>query len=154
MERIGGEVKSIVSGLGPSGALPEVVAAWPGAVGDQIARNAWPARISRDGTLHVAVSSSTWAFELSQLGGEIAGRLQQALGEPAPRKLRFAPGPLPEVQFESEKTVKRERRKPSVKEQQQAERLASEIGDEDLRRLVAKAAAESLSRAADDRSVC
>ena len=154
MERIGGEVRSIVSGLGPSGALPQVVAAWPGAVGEQIARNAWPARIARDGTLHVNVSSSTWAFELSQLAGEIAGRLQQALGEPAPRSLRFAPGPLPEAPFEGQKTVKEERRKPSIEEQQQAERLASPIGDDDLRRLVAKAAAESLSRAADDRPVC
>ena len=64
MERIGSEVTSVVTGLGPGGAMPEVLAAWPDAVGEQIARNAWPARIARDGTLHVSASSSTWAFEL------------------------------------------------------------------------------------------
>ena len=154
MQRIGAAVKSVVSGLGPAGAMPEVLAAWPGAVGEDIARNAWPARIARDGTLHVSVRSSTWAFELSQLTGDIALRLQQALGEDAPRQLRFTPGPLPERPPEGGKTVKEERRKPSAEEREQAERLTSEIGDEDLRKLVAKAAAESLAKAADDRSVC
>jgi hypothetical protein len=154
MERIGGEVRSVVSGLGPSGAMPEVLAAWPGTVGEEIARNAWPARIARDGTLHVSVLSSTWAFELSQFSTEIASRLQQALREDAPRALRFTPGPLPERPPEGGKTVKEERRKPSPAEREQAERLTSEIGDEDLRKLVAKAAAESLAKAAADRSVC
>jgi hypothetical protein len=154
VERIGDEVRSVVSGLGRAGTLPDVIAAWPGVVGKQIARNAWPARIARDGTLHVSVSSSTWAFELAQLAGEIAGRLQQALGESTPSRLRFAPGPVPEVPSEGEGTVKKERRKPSPKERREAERLASGIGDEELRELVAKAAAESLARAADDRPVC
>jgi hypothetical protein len=154
VERIGDQVKRVVSGLGPSGAMPDVVAAWPGAVGEQIARNAWPARIARDGTLHVSVSSSTWAFELVQLAGEIAARLQQALGETAPRRLRFAPGPVPEAPAKGEKGVKKERKKPSQAERRQAERLASEIDDEELRKLVAKAAAESLSQMCDDRPVC
>ena len=154
MERIGDEVRGVVSGLGRAGTMPDVVAAWPGVVGEQIARNAWPARIARDGTLHVSVSSSTWAFELSQLDGEIAERLRQALGESAPPRLRFAPGPVPEAPPEGEKGVKKERRKPSPEERREAERLASGIGDEELRELVAKAAAESLSRAADDRPVC
>lgn len=154
MERIGGEVRKVVSGLGPSGALPEVIAAWPGVVGEQIARNAWPARIGRDGTLHISVASSTWAFELSQLAGEIAARLQTALGESAPWRLRFTPGPLPEPPAEGRKRVKKARRKPSNEDRQRAERLASEIGDEDLRKLVARAAAESLAGASDDRPVC
>jgi hypothetical protein len=154
MERIGGAVRSVVSGLGPAGAMPDVIAAWPDAVGEQIARNAWPARIGRDGTLHVSVRSSTWAFELTQFGGEIASRLQEALGEAAPRRLRFTPGPLPERPPERGKTVKEERRKPSRAEWEQAQRLTSEIGDEDLRKLVAKAAAESLAKAPDDRPVC
>ncbi len=154
MERIGSEVRSVVSALGPGGAMPEVLAAWPDAVGEQIARNAWPARIARDGTLHVSASSSAWAFELSQLVGEIAARLQQALGEASPRRLRFTPGPLPERPPEGGERVKKERRNPSSAEREQAERLTSEIGDEDLRKLVAKAAAESLARGSDDRQVC
>ena len=34
--------------------MPARVAAWPSAVGDTVGRNAWPARIGRDGTLAVA----------------------------------------------------------------------------------------------------
>jgi hypothetical protein len=154
MEPIGREVREALSGLGPAGAMPELLAAWPAAVGEQIARNAWPARIGRDGTLYVSVSSSTWAFELSQLAGEIASRLQQALGTAAPQRLRFAPGSLPERSAEGGETVKKERRKPTEAEQRQAGRLASDIRDEELRKLVAKAAAESLAKAADDRRVC
>ncbi len=154
MERIGSEVRSVVSGLGPGGAMPELLKAWPDAVGDQIARNAWPARVARDGTLHVAVSSSAWAFELSQLAGEIASRLQKALGETSPRRLRFTSGPLPERPPEGGKRVNKKRRKPSPAERGRAVRLTSEIGDEDLRKLVAKAAAESLAKGSDDRPVC
>lgn len=154
MEPIGREISEALAKLGRAGAMPELVAAWPAAVGEQIARNAWPARIGRDGTLHVSVSSSTWAFELAQLTDEIVSRLQQALGAAAPPRLRFAPGPLPERSAEGEGTVKKERRKPTEAERRQAGRLASDIGDEELRKLVAEAAAESLARAADDRRVC
>jgi hypothetical protein len=154
MEPIGREVSAALAKLGPAGAMPELLAAWPAAVGEQIARNAWPARIGRDGTLYVSVSSSTWAFELSQLAGEIAARLQQALGATAPRRLRFAPGPLPERGAEGGGKVKKERRKPTEAERRQAGRLASDIGDQELRKLVADAAAESLAKAADDRRVC
>lgn len=154
MERIGDEVRKVVSKFGAVGALPDVVRVWPDAVGEQIARNAWPARIGRDGTLHVSVSSATWAFELSQLAGEIASRLQRALGEEAPWRLRFAPGPLPERSGESAETVKEEPRKLSPAELRRGERLASRIGDEELRKVVAKAVAESLAASDDDRSVC
>jgi hypothetical protein len=154
MDRIAGQVREQLGRFGVAGRIPEVVAAWPGAVGDQIARNAWPARIARDGTLHVSVSSSTWAFELSQLEGEIATRLRKALGKSAPARLRFAPGQLPEPPAEGRKEVKKVRRNPSAEVREEAERLASTIGDEELRKLVGKAAAESLARASDDRSVC
>ena len=74
--------------FGPQAGMPELLEAWPVAVGDAIARNAWPARIARDGTLHVATADSIWAFELGHRAAEIAERL----GVP---KVRFAPGPLP-----------------------------------------------------------
>ena len=61
-----------------------------------IARNAWPARIARDGTLHVATSSSAWAFELAAARADDARKLRDAVGEDAPVELRFAVGPLPE----------------------------------------------------------
>ena len=79
--------------------MPELLEAWPGAVGEMVAANAWPARIARDGTLHVNTSSSTWAFELAQLAPTIAERLRQELGESAPKALRFAVGHLPSRLF-------------------------------------------------------
>ena len=63
-ERIGDEVQRELSRFGPAEGMTEIVRAWPSVMGEQIARNAWPARISRDGKLHVATSSSAWAFEL------------------------------------------------------------------------------------------
>ena len=64
-EPLGGDVRRQLARLGPAGDTVEIAAAWPAAVGRAIAANAWPARVSRDGTLHVSTSSSTWAFELS-----------------------------------------------------------------------------------------
>lgn len=154
MERIGSEVDKQLSRFGPAGGMGPLVEVWPDAVGEEIARNAWPARIARDGTLRVAVSSSSWAFELAQLESEIAARLREALGKDAPPRLRFAPGPLPEPRAEGVKRVKEERRKPTEAERAEAERIASTIGDEELREAVARAAAESLARASDDRSIC
>jgi len=62
MERIGNEVRRELGRFGSAGQMADLVAAWPGAVGETVAANAWPARLARDGTLHVAAASSTWAF--------------------------------------------------------------------------------------------
>ncbi len=96
-ELIGDDVRRELSRFGPAAGMAEVLAAWPAAVGEGIAKNAWPARVGRDGTLHVAVTSSAWAFELGAHAPEILGRLQDALGAEAPAALRFTPGPVPEV---------------------------------------------------------
>jgi hypothetical protein len=151
MERIGKEVKTEMARFGPEGGMAEVVAVWPGVVGDSIAANSWPARFSRDGTLHVTVSSSLWAFELAQLEPEIAARLAHALGEAAPRRLRFAPGPLPEP---SPQNVRKEGTvppRPSDEELSAAAKIAAPVADSELRELVARAAAASLARASSDR---
>ena len=50
MEPLGDDVQRELRRLGPNAAIGETVAAWPDAVGDVIARNAWPARYQRDGT--------------------------------------------------------------------------------------------------------
>ena len=42
--------------------------AWPEAVGDEIARNAWPARIQRDGTLVVHVRDAVWGVRADPAG--------------------------------------------------------------------------------------
>jgi hypothetical protein len=153
MERVGDEVRRELARFGNAGAMADVVAAWPGAVGETVAANAWPARLARDGTLHVAAGSSTWAFELQQLEAEIAGRLREALGVTAPRRLRFAPGPLPEPEPAAAEARRRPVPEASAEQAREAEALAASIDSEDLRKTVEKAARMSLAAAADRRSV-
>jgi predicted nucleic acid-binding Zn ribbon protein len=145
-ERIGDDVKRQLGRFGPAGAMAEIVRAWPEAVGDNIARNAWPARVARDGTLHVNTSSSAWAFELGLLEQQILERLREPLGRDAPKGLRFAPGRLPEPARETPTRAPAPRPQPSPEERLEAERLAAPIEDENLRKIVANAAAASLAR--------
>jgi hypothetical protein len=152
-KRIGDEVRQELKRFGPAAGMGELVAAWPDLVGDQIARNAWPARFGRDGTLYVATSSSAWAFELTQHQGEILGRLRKALVESPPAGLRFFPGKLPEAPGVEDEAPVREPVTPSPEQLERGASLAAEIEDEDLRKVVAKAAAASLSRAPDGRRV-
>jgi Dna[CI] antecedent, DciA len=110
--------------------------------GDAIARNAWPARIARDGTLHIATTDSIWAFELGHQGAEIAARLGVA-------KVRFAPGPLPSAEVVAAPV---EPVRASREHEREASEIASSIGDEKLRTSVQKAIGLSLARTAKDRS--
>lgn len=147
-EPIGDDVKRELKRFGPSGAMAEIVRAWPEAVGESIARNAWPARVSRDGTLQVATSSATWAFELGLLAADIHGRLAAVLEEDAPTGLRFAPGRLPEPAPEPNAGRRFEPPRPTPEDRQEAARLTAPIEDENLRKVVAEAAAASLAKAA------
>ena len=151
IERIGSEVERELGRFGPAAGMAELVRAWPDAVGESIERNAWPARLARDGTLHVATSSSAWAFELAHLAPAVLERLRRALGTKAPAGLRFAVGRLPERSAGEERGDVRRRLQPSAEESELARALAAGIADEELRRLVARAAAASLARASSDR---
>jgi Dna[CI] antecedent, DciA len=148
-ERIGSEVQRELRRFGPAGAMGEIVKAWPGAVGEVIARNAWPARVGRDGTLYVATSSSTWAYELGLLEKEIHQRLAAVLDDDAPARLRFAPGRLPETPREAVDEHRKATREPTSAERREAGRLAARIQDENLRKVVAEAAAAGLAQGAD-----
>jgi hypothetical protein len=148
MEDLGGTVRGELDKLGPGGAIVDLVRVWPSAVGEQIARNAWPARVARDGTLHVATSSSAWAFELGHLEPELRARL----GKLAPPRLRFAPGPLPEGHESDSETRKPSPPKPTPAEWAEAERIGARIEAEELRNLVTRAAAASLANTRSDRS--
>jgi predicted nucleic acid-binding Zn ribbon protein len=150
MERIGSEVKRELSRFGAQGAMPEVVEAWPEAVGPMVAANAWPARIARDGTLHVNTSSSAWAFELGQLAPEIQAKLAEKLGEKAPNSLRFAVGHLPEADSPAPAGARTATPEPTEEALQTAAALAAEIEDEELRERVQRAAALGLSKPPSD----
>ncbi|MGN6798790.1 MAG: DciA family protein [Gaiellaceae bacterium] len=122
--------------------MPELLERWPDAVGEAIARNAWPARIAKDGTVHVNTADSIWAFELGQRAREIAERVS------VPR-LRFAPGPLPEADAEPAPPAL----EPTPEEAELARALASTISDEMLRESVQKAVRLSLARERRDRPI-
>jgi hypothetical protein len=148
MERLERQIRSELGRFGPGeGNMVGIVRAWPAAVGETLARNAWPARLQRDGTLLVHTVSSIWAFELDRMAADILERLRAEAGEDAPPALRFAPGPVPEPA--SPPAAERERKPPKVdpEDAAAAARIAAKVEDEELRELVARAVAASLARA-------
>ena len=156
MERLGGSIERELSRSGSRDAIPlaALTAAWPSIVGDAIARNAWPLRIGRDGTLHVATASATWAQELALLSEELLDRLRTRLGADAPARLRCAVGPLPEPDEPEE--LRREPI-PEIDEmpsdvRSEAASAASCIADPELRDLVARAARASLLKTRSGRT--
>jgi hypothetical protein len=153
MERLDGSVRRALrsSGVPDAGLLAEVTRAWPDAVGAAIARAAWPQRLGRDGTLHVTTVSSTWAFELGRMEGEIRAKLAVGLGEATPPSVRFAPGPVPAPPAPEEAPAPTPA--PSPEEASAAASLAAGIEDPGLREAVRKAAAASLARARGGRAV-
>jgi hypothetical protein len=124
--------------------MPELLDRWPEAVGEAIARHAWPARIARDGTLHVNTSDSVWAFELGHRAKEIGERLTSV--NITVDKLRFAPGPLPEPTLER----RAEGVQPTAEDVEKARVLAAEIDEETLRETVQKAISFALARMRSD----
>ena len=126
-----------------------IVRAWPEAVGETVARNAWPARLARDGTLHVNTASATWAFELGRLAATILEQLRPELGEATPPTLRFAPGPIPEPEAEAADRRAAPRPEVGAEHRLEAAEIAAGIEDEELREYVARAAAASLARGSE-----
>ncbi len=152
MEGLDAEIREVLTRFGPQAGMPEVLAAWPDAVGPMVAANAWPARIARDGTLHANTSSAAWAFELGQLAPEILTRLSEKLGDSAPKALRFAVGHLPELPPPTLESARTDVPEPSAEALQRAAELVAGIEDEELRNRVQRAAALGLSNAPSDRS--
>lgn len=155
MERIGREVERELGRGGSRDVIPlaALTTAWPEVVGDAVARHAWPLRIARDGTLHVATASSTWAHELGFLSDEILERLRAHLGADAPTKVKCAVGPIPEVDRadgESPEPLPADADVP-FEVRSEAAAMASAITDPELRDVVARAARASLLRARSGR---
>jgi hypothetical protein len=151
MERLEPELRAELARFGPPGGMPDVLSAWAAAVGETVAANAWPARIARDGTLHVNTTSSAWAFELSQLAPTMLARLRDELGESAPRALRFSVGHVPEPAAEAAEGVAADPLRPSPEALQRAAELTAGADDEGLRERIAQAAALSLTKGRSDR---
>jgi hypothetical protein len=144
MEPVGEQIRAELRRVGADSGAGDAVSAWPAAVGEEIAANAWPARTQPDGTLVVHVRDAIWGFELTQRAAEISGRL------PGRPRLRFVPGPLPEPTREGAARPLLEATPEQVRE---AAALTTGIDDPNLRESVAKAIKAALARASDDRSV-
>ena len=157
MERLDRNVRRELGRFAPAGAAADaegmvaIVRAWPEAVGETMARNAWPARFQRDGTLLVHASSSTWAFELDRMAADVLERLRGEIGDAAPPALKFVPGAIPDAA--AEPAEKRAPTPPPVgsADREEGAEIAAGIEDADLREIVARAAAASLARARADR---
>ena len=144
MEPLGDEIRAELRRVGADSGAGGAATAWPGAVGEEIARNAWPARTQPDGTLVVHVRDSVWGFELTQRAAEISARL------PGRPRLRFVPGPLPDEARDASPQPALAATSEQVRE---AQSLAAAIEDPKLRESVAKVIKAALARASNDRSV-
>jgi hypothetical protein len=144
VEPLGDQIRAELSRVGADSGAGDAVTAWPAAVGEEIARHAWPARTQPDGTLVVHVRDAIWGFELTQRASEISQRL------PGRPRLRFTPGPLPDTAPEPPAAPSVEA---SPEQAREAAELAAGIVDPNLRESVAKAIKAALARAPNDRSV-
>jgi hypothetical protein len=155
VDRIGADVVREMRRFGPAGSIASVVEAWAAAVGDDVSRHAWPARMTRDRTLVVHTSSAAWAFELTHLAPVVLEQLHAALGGEAPVALRFVPGALPEHGVAADRAPAGGRPPaavaPSAVSESEAARLTAGIEDQELRSRVARAAALGLEKARADR---
>jgi hypothetical protein len=144
VEPLRDEIRAELHRFGADSGAGDVVTAWRSGVGEEIARNAWPARTQPDGTLVVHVRDSVWGFELTQRAEEISVRL------PGRPRLRFTPGPLPDTAPEPSP---RRTLEASPEDEREAAAMAAGIEDQNLRESVAKAIKTALARASHDRSV-
>jgi hypothetical protein len=144
VEPVGDQIRAELSRVGADSGAGDAVTAWPAAVGEEIARHAWPARTQPDGTLVVHVRDAIWGFELTQRATEISERL------PGRPRLRFTPGPLPDAAAEPSPATRVEA---SPEQEREAAEIVAGIEDPELRESVAKVIKVALARGRNDRSV-
>jgi len=144
VEPLGEQIRAELQRVGADSGAGDAVTTWPSAVGEEIARNAWPAKTQPDGTIVVHVRDAIWGFELTQRAAEISARL------PGRPRLRFTPGPLPDAPAEPPPETPVE---PSPEHLREAAALVAGIEDPSLRESVAKVIKAALARAPDGRSV-
>jgi len=83
-----GAFKAALGRVAPKTPLAAVQSAWADAVGEQLAAVAVPVS-ERDGTVTIECADAVWAEELDLMQKALLERLHCAVGERAPRDLRF-----------------------------------------------------------------
>jgi predicted nucleic acid-binding Zn ribbon protein len=89
---LGVAVEALTARIAPATLLAEVQRCWPAAAGEAFARAAEPVA-ERDGEVTVACREAVWAQELDLMSERVLGRLNEALGRPAVRRLRVEARP-------------------------------------------------------------
>jgi predicted nucleic acid-binding Zn ribbon protein len=74
--------------VAPKTPLATIQAAWPAAVGEQLAAVATPVS-ERNGTLTIECAEAVWVQELDLMQETLLQRLRDAVGDQAPQALRF-----------------------------------------------------------------
>lgn len=123
--------------------LPVPLAVWRAAVGPRIADRARPIALER-GVLVVKATTSVWANELSMLAPKIIEKLAEALPNLAVKSLRFRVGPLDVQEGIPEKRVYRQIPPPATLGPELTRSL-EKVEDDELRTLIASAAAKNLA---------
>lgn len=81
-------LRAALNRAAPKTPLATLQATWTEAVGEQIAAISNPVS-ERDGEVLVSCADSVWAQELDLMQDQLLQRLEDRLGEQAPRSLRF-----------------------------------------------------------------
>ena len=129
-------------GTVPFRTLALVRAAWPRAVGPDLARRTEVVALE-SATLRVRVPDARWRKELHRMQPQILARLREIVGDLAPRRLGFMEGPIaPAPLREAGRTV------PSTTPEAPPEVVAgaSVLDDAELRRRFLEVAARYLER--------
>src|SRR4249920_1374901 len=79
----------------PEHTLALLRAAWPTAVGEELARRTQPVAFDR-GVLRVMVPDLRWQKSLLRMRGDILSRLRRVAGRASPHALGFVTGTLPD----------------------------------------------------------
>lgn len=89
-EEIGVALQELVGSIGIGKTLRqyEVVTSWPALVGEQIAKVSTAKRME-NGVLFVEVANAPWRAELTMRRGEIARKINAALGKNVVKEIRF-----------------------------------------------------------------
>jgi predicted nucleic acid-binding Zn ribbon protein len=83
-----GAFRQALQRAAPATPLAATQAAWPKAVGEQLAAVATPVS-ERDRTVTIECAEAVWAQELDLMQATLLERLRAELGEQAPQALRF-----------------------------------------------------------------
>ena len=134
-------------GARPEHTLALLRAAWPTAVGEELARRTQVVALDR-GVLRVMVPDIRWQRSLLRVRGDILSRLRTVAGRAAPRTLGFVTGPLADLAPRSEPL-------PPAKDAETPAAVrdaAASIPDPEIRERFVQAAGRYLSRFGRDQA--